>query len=355
MKLFKTLLVYKLSLLLVFSLLAPSAAFAQRRKAAAPTKSTIAKKEVETETAQVCEVWSGTIQYKQHRAKTETKVTNKGEHISDQHYTGTHITKSSYDYNGTFNVVSSSGNTYEDGSKSIKLKGAMSADVMRVMDEKDDWKTETNCFPDKPNIRVAGRNSTSNITESGKLAKTSDDGWMNIKGSEFKISFAIPRIEGTRVHKTTMKPFGWCLMDKNPPHDSTHESTADSRVRDRNCILNRIAGISSAVAVYVAARSKCIRHGRARRQKQCNDGLFARFRNKAEFANRQQGKNKDDKRKSDSRTLWGKFRVWIHDNSWSYSKLICRKKIYSRQFRTCGNRMLNETRQTSISGNKKAD
>ncbi|HLM61020.1 MAG TPA: choice-of-anchor X domain-containing protein, partial [Pyrinomonadaceae bacterium] len=182
-------------------------------------------KEVETETAQVCEVWSGTIQYKQHRAKTETKVTNKGEHISDQHYTGTHITKSSYDYNGTFNVVSSSGNTYEDGSKSIKLKGAMSADVMRVMDEKDDWKTETNCFPDKPNIRVAGRNSTSNITASGKLAKTSDDGWMNIKGSEFKISFAIPRIEGTRVHKTTMKPFGWCLMDKNPPHDSTHEST----------------------------------------------------------------------------------------------------------------------------------
>jgi hypothetical protein len=213
-----------LSLSLIFSFLSPT--FAQRKQtASAPGKKQVAKAQTVKEEAAMCEVWTGTIQYNQRRAETQTKVTNRGEHISDQHYTGTHVIKSTYDYNGIFNVANSSGSTYEDGSKSLTLKGAISADATRVMDEKDNWKTETDCFPDTPRIRVAGKNSASNITESGKLAKTSGEGLLHIKGSQFKISFGIPQIEGTRVHKTTVKPFGWCMMEQNPPHDSTDEST----------------------------------------------------------------------------------------------------------------------------------
>jgi triacylglycerol esterase/lipase EstA (alpha/beta hydrolase family) len=47
---------------------------------------------------------------------------------------------------------------------------------------------------------------------------------MSINGNRFQISFAIPEINGKRVHKTVVKPFGWCMMDQNPPHDSTDES-----------------------------------------------------------------------------------------------------------------------------------
>jgi hypothetical protein len=212
-----------LSLLLIFSSLAP--VLAQRKQnTSSPNKKQVAKASVVKEEAAMCEVWTGTIQFNQRRAETTTKVINRGEHISDQFYTGTHVIKSSYEYNGIFNVANSSGSTYEDGSKSLTLKGAINADAMRVVDEKDNWKTETDCFPDTPRIRVAGQNSTSNITESGKLAKTSGDGVMQIKGSQFKISFGIPQIEGTRVHKTAVKPFGWCHMEDNPPHDSTDES-----------------------------------------------------------------------------------------------------------------------------------
>src|SRR4028118_1637621 len=65
MKLFKTLLIYKLSFLLVFSLLAPSAAFAQRRKTAqTKSKSTVAKNETQKEKpAKSCDGWRGTITY----------------------------------------------------------------------------------------------------------------------------------------------------------------------------------------------------------------------------------------------------------------------------------------------------
>ena len=213
----------QLSLLLIFSSLAP--VFAQRKQnTSAANKKQIAKAPVVKEEAKVCEVWTGTIQYTRRRAETDTTVTNKGEHPTDQFNSGTHVIKRTYDYDGNINVVDSSGRANEDGSKSFTLKGGVSADVLRVMDEKHDWKTETDCFPDTPRVRTAGQNSTSVITESGKLGKTSADGVMSIKGSQFSISFGIPGINGTRVHKTTMKPFGWCMMDMNPPHDSTEEN-----------------------------------------------------------------------------------------------------------------------------------
>ncbi|HEX8248629.1 MAG TPA: hypothetical protein VF599_10685 [Pyrinomonadaceae bacterium] len=215
-----------LSLLLIFSLLAPVFAQKKRGNTSTPNKKQTAKVPVnESSEKESCDIWSGTIEVTHRRAESHTKITNKGEHISDQHYTGKAELKTSYDYKGVFNVSNSTGRTNEDGSKNLSLKGTVNADALRVQEEKDNWKTETDCFPDTPRLRVAGKDSFSNITESGQLAKTRGDGVMSIKGSRYTISFGIPQIEGKRVHKTTVKPYGWCMMEMNPPHDSTDEST----------------------------------------------------------------------------------------------------------------------------------
>jgi hypothetical protein len=217
-----------LSLLLIFSLLVP--VFAQKKRGgdtSVPNKKQTSKVPVtEGDEKDSCGIWSGTIEVTRHRAENHTKLTNKGEHISDQHYTGRAEIKTSYDYKGIFNVSNSTGGntTYEDGSKTMSLKGTVSADALRVQEEKDNWKTQTDCFPDTPRLRVAGQDSFSNITESGQLPKTRGDGVMSIKGNHYTISFGIPQIEGKRVHKTNVKPFGWCMMEMNPPHNSTDES-----------------------------------------------------------------------------------------------------------------------------------
>jgi hypothetical protein len=77
---------FAISLLLIFSLTAP--VFAQRkRNASTPSKKQTAEVS-EEKGAEFCEIWSGTIQFTGIARKTHTKVTNKGEHISDQYYTG---------------------------------------------------------------------------------------------------------------------------------------------------------------------------------------------------------------------------------------------------------------------------
>ncbi|HEY0050196.1 MAG TPA: hypothetical protein VGB68_12955, partial [Pyrinomonadaceae bacterium] len=127
-----------LSLLLIFSSLAP--VFAQKKRGgntSAPVKKQTAKvPAAEGGEKESCDVWTGTIEITQRRAETRTKVTNKGEHVSDQHYTGKAESKSSYDYKGIFNVSNSTGgaNTYEDGSKYLSLKGTVSAEALRVME-----------------------------------------------------------------------------------------------------------------------------------------------------------------------------------------------------------------------------
>jgi triacylglycerol esterase/lipase EstA (alpha/beta hydrolase family) len=213
--------------LLVFSLFAPVLAQTKRGDT---TRSSVKKKPapipVMRDAGESCSVWRGTIEYIRSRAESHTKVTNKGEHLSDQHYTGTAVMKTSFDYKGIFNVSRSSGGSaaYEDGSKVISLKGSVSAEATRIQEEKDNWKTETDCFPDIPRLRIAGKDSFSNITESGKLAQKNGDGVMILNDNRFRISFGIPEISGKRVHKTTVKPYGWCMMEQNPPHDSTDES-----------------------------------------------------------------------------------------------------------------------------------
>ncbi|HLM55623.1 MAG TPA: hypothetical protein VK422_05800 [Pyrinomonadaceae bacterium] len=167
--------------------------------------------------------FSGKIEIVARKTEGWTKVTKKGEHISDQHYSGTAQYKWSYDYQGAFDVADSPGDTDEAGDISATLKGAVTARASRVTDETDNWTTTTDCFPDPP--RTAGKNSFSLIKEEGRLTGTIDDGVLQIKGAKYRIAFSIPEIRGTRTHRTQVKPFGWCMADANPPSDTTDEST----------------------------------------------------------------------------------------------------------------------------------
>jgi hypothetical protein len=173
-------------------------------------------------TAQECAGgFSGKIEIVMRKTEGWTKVTKKGEHISDQHYSGTAEYKWSYDYTGTFNIADSPASTDEAGDISATLKGAVTAKAARITDEKDNWTTTTDCFPDPP--RTAGQNAFSLISESGTLTETIDDGMLLIKGTNYRVAFGIPEINGTRKHRTVVKPFGWCMADQNPPSDTTDE------------------------------------------------------------------------------------------------------------------------------------
>ncbi|HZI17686.1 MAG TPA: choice-of-anchor X domain-containing protein [Pyrinomonadaceae bacterium] len=214
-----------ISLLLISSSLSPALAQRKRGNTSAPANQQVARLPAEGP-VQTCDIWTGKIEVTRRRTEARTEVTRKGEHPTDQHNSGTNEYRSSFDYKAAFDINDSSGSTYEDGSTIISLKGAVSAEAAYVVEEKDSWKTETDCFPDTPRIRTAGKNSSSTITESGSLARTRDDGGLSIKGNRFKISFGVPGFGGKRVDKQSVKFFGWCMPEANPPHDSTDEGEA---------------------------------------------------------------------------------------------------------------------------------
>lgn len=165
--------------------------------------------------------FSGKIEITMRKTEGWTKVTKKGEHISDQYYSGTAEYKWSFDYTGAFDVADSPGDTDEAGDISATLKGAFKAQAARITDEKDNWTTTTDCFPDPP--RTAGQNSFSLIREEGRAAGMIDDGVLQMKGSKYRIAFGFPEITAKRTHRTQVKPFGWCMADANPPSDTTDE------------------------------------------------------------------------------------------------------------------------------------
>lgn len=167
--------------------------------------------------------WNGTIEVSYRKTESWTKVTNKGEHMSDQHHSGTEQYKWYYNYDAIFNVKDSPGEAYEDGGYSATLKGKITAEALRVSKHKHSWTTKLNCFPDP--TRIAGSNALTIIKESGKIDETIDDGTLRINGGEFKISFLISEIGGTNVNTTNIKPFGFCMPEMNPPTDTTHESS----------------------------------------------------------------------------------------------------------------------------------
>lgn len=165
--------------------------------------------------------FSGKVEVTMRKTEGWTKVTKKGEHISDQYYSGTAQYKWSFDYSGAFDVADSPGDTDEAGDISATLKGAFKAKAARITDETDNWTTTTDCFPDPP--RTAGQNASSLIKEEGALAGSIDDGVLQMKGGEYRIAFGFPEIMAKRTHRTQVKPFGWCMADANPPSDTTDE------------------------------------------------------------------------------------------------------------------------------------
>lgn len=166
--------------------------------------------------------FSGKVEVTMRKTEGWTKVTKKGEHLSDQYYSGTAEYKWSYDYTGSFDVADSPASTDEAGDVSATLKGAFTAKAARITDEKDNWTTTTDCFPDPP--RTAGQNSFSLIREEGQATGSIDDGVLQMKGGKYRIAFGYPEIMAKRTHRTQVKPFGWCMADANPPSDTTDES-----------------------------------------------------------------------------------------------------------------------------------
>ena len=210
------------SLVLVLSQIS-APALAQRKSPTGSPKRNQTAKTPPKPAPEFCEIWSGKIEVRKNRSETHTKVTAPGQHISDQHYSGTNEQKFTFTYQATFDVADSRANMYEDGSKLASLRGTIAGGAARVDSEKDNWKTQTDCFPDTPRLRVAGKSSSSVITEGGNLAPTKGDGVISIKGNRFTISFGVPEIQGTRTHRTIVKPFGWCMMEENPSSDTTDE------------------------------------------------------------------------------------------------------------------------------------
>lgn len=163
--------------------------------------------------------YTGTIEITKKKSETETKVTAKGQHISDQFYSGTDTHKWDFDYSATANITDSDISRHEDGSVSVSLRGLVTANAARIAEEKSDWVTQTDCFPDPP--KQAGKNSFSLMEERGNLQGTAADGTVTLEAGNYRLNFSIPEIEGTNTHRQVVKPFGWCMPEQNPPSDET--------------------------------------------------------------------------------------------------------------------------------------
>lgn len=163
--------------------------------------------------------YTGTIEITKKRSETETKVTTKGQHTSDQFYSGTDTHKWNFDYSATVNITDSDVSRHEDGSVSVSLRGLVTANAARIAEEKSDWVTQTDCFPDPP--RRAGQNAFSLMEERGDLRGMAADGMLTLDAGNYRLNFSIPEIEGTNTHRQVVKPFGWCMPEQNPPSDTT--------------------------------------------------------------------------------------------------------------------------------------
>lgn len=163
--------------------------------------------------------YSGTIEITKKKTETETKVTAKSQHVSDQYYSGTDTHNWSFDYSATISITDSDVSRHEDGSVSVSLRGLVTANAARIAEEKSDWVTQTDCFPDPP--KRAGQNAFSLMEERGTLQGMAADGTLTLDAGNYRLNFGIPEIEGTNTHRQAVKPFGWCMPEQNPPSDET--------------------------------------------------------------------------------------------------------------------------------------
>ena len=167
--------------------------------------------------------WRGVVEINKNTKESHTKATAKGEHPSDQFYSGTKTTKSSFDYHGRFDVENSPGSTYENGSFSATLRGRFDANAVRVFEERDDSTTQTDCFPGP--VQTMTRNGLTNITERGRGEGDIDGGVLVINpDGRFSFSFGFPELQGTSTNNTKLRSSGACMKENDEDYDDTHES-----------------------------------------------------------------------------------------------------------------------------------
>ena len=206
MKLFKTLLIYKLSFLIVFSLLAPAAAFAQRRKAASTkSKSTVAKKEAETEEpAQTCDGWRGTITYLEKEEDESFKQNGAN----------------GYEKRQTKRVKE--GSLVLDGAR--KGQSKLSLETFNLSEEES--KSTGCCY-----LTLAGCNKESTLIRRSKVtwedtAKGEDYSTsVNVEynGSKYTIKFDFPAMKGKLVMRNSGGTTGYC--DPKLDEEGSQENT----------------------------------------------------------------------------------------------------------------------------------
>jgi hypothetical protein len=205
MKLFKTLLIYKLSFLLVFSLLAPNAAFAQRRKAAqTKSKSTVAKNETQTEKpAQACDGWRGTITYLE-KEQDET-FQPKGK-------------------NGFFKMKV---NRVKEGSVVLSgtRMGKAKISLESIKSTEEESKSTGCCYQ-----TFAGCSREYTLTRRHKIiwedaARAEDTAGVNVifNGGRYAIDFDLPAMKGKSTYKLSGGTTGYC--DPKLDEEGSQENT----------------------------------------------------------------------------------------------------------------------------------
>ncbi|HEV2863084.1 MAG TPA: choice-of-anchor X domain-containing protein [Pyrinomonadaceae bacterium] len=169
--------------------------------------------------------WRGSVEVNRSTSHTHTKATAKGEHQSDQYYSGKQSVSSSFNYYGRFDVGNSPGETSEEGRFSATLRGTFEANAERVMEQRENSTTELECFPDPP--RTVTVNGVTTVTDRGKREGTIDDGTLVIdEGGRYFFSFSFPDLDGKSTTKTQHSATGYCLKENDQNHDETHEGAS---------------------------------------------------------------------------------------------------------------------------------
>jgi hypothetical protein len=205
MKLFKTLLIYKLSFLLVLSLLAPNVAFAQRRKATPiKSKSTVAKNDTQTEKpAQACDGWRGTITYLE-KEQDET-FQPKGK-------------------NGFFKMKV---NRVKEGSVVLSgtRMGKAKISLESIKSTEEESKSTGCCYQ-----TFAGCSREYTLTRRHKItwedaARAEDTAGVNVifNGGRYAIDFDLPAMKGKSTYKLSGGTTGYC--DPKLDEEGSQENT----------------------------------------------------------------------------------------------------------------------------------
>ena len=208
MKLFKTFLFYKLSLLLIFSTLVPTAALAQRR-GQTPSKSAVAKKDAPEEKTSCGFRWKGNIVY--YSSMTDSTSRSWSNPPSGARGSGTE--------SGSLTKVVS-GEIKIDGREK---KGRITIDSKQTIQETKDY--EHCCW-----VNLAGCTKKTNIKTNEKTVIAASgsgeeqvDGDIEVNGNRYRISYWLPRAQVKETLTVSKEMSGACNPADNKNGSQTME------------------------------------------------------------------------------------------------------------------------------------